>query len=79
MNEAFSGFENIGHNDLFTLVFLWIIPKYVSLSHFTFRQLLMMSSGLWIIFPSYNIYVMGSEIAATLENASIKGKRSKSS
>lgn len=26
-NEAFSGFDNIGHNDLFTLIFLWIIPK----------------------------------------------------
>lgn len=61
LNEFFSGFENIGHNDLFTLIFLWIIPN-----------------GLWIVFPSYNIYVMGSEIAASLENASVsKGKQSK--
>jgi hypothetical protein len=29
LNEVFSGFENIGHNDLGSLVFLWIIPKYV--------------------------------------------------
>ncbi|ODM23745.1 hypothetical protein SI65_01334 [Aspergillus cristatus] len=62
LNEAFSGFENIGHNDILTLIFLWIIPN-----------------GVWIIFPSYNIYVMGSEIAASLENSSVKGKRSKSS
>ena len=27
LNEAFSGFENIGHNDWSTLVFLWILPK----------------------------------------------------
>lgn len=27
LNEAFSGFENIGHNDLLTLLTLWIIPK----------------------------------------------------
>ncbi|KAK5716270.1 hypothetical protein LTS12_027777, partial [Elasticomyces elasticus] len=27
MNEYFSGFENIGHNDLVTLIFLWIIPN----------------------------------------------------
>jgi hypothetical protein len=27
LNEAFSGFENIGHNSLWDLTFLWIIPK----------------------------------------------------
>ncbi|EPE10808.1 hypothetical protein F503_05903 [Ophiostoma piceae UAMH 11346] len=27
LNEYFSGFDNIGHNDLYSLVFLWIIPK----------------------------------------------------
>ena len=27
LNEYFSGFDNIGHNDLYALVFLWIIPK----------------------------------------------------
>lgn len=26
-NEFFSGFENIGHNDPLSLLFLWIIPK----------------------------------------------------
>jgi len=28
-NEMFSGFANIGHNDPFTLIFMWILPKYV--------------------------------------------------
>lgn len=27
LNEAFSGFENIGHNDAYSLVTLWIIPN----------------------------------------------------
>ena len=27
LNEAFSGFDNIGHNDAFTLFFMWIVPK----------------------------------------------------
>lgn len=27
LNEAFSGFANIGHNGVWELVFLWIIPK----------------------------------------------------
>ncbi|KAK5288266.1 hypothetical protein LTR16_003481 [Cryomyces antarcticus] len=27
LNEYFSGFENIGHNDPFTLFFMWIIPN----------------------------------------------------
>jgi hypothetical protein len=27
LNEFFSGFENVGHNDLLTLIPLWIIPK----------------------------------------------------
>lgn len=26
-NELFSGFANIGHNNLFNLIFLWILPK----------------------------------------------------
>ena len=26
-NEFFSGFDNIGHNDPLSLLFLWIIPK----------------------------------------------------
>ncbi|TQV94472.1 C6 transcription factor [Cordyceps javanica] len=27
LNEYYSGFDNIGHNDLFSLIFLWIIPN----------------------------------------------------
>lgn len=27
LNEYFSDFENIGHNDFYSLLFLWIIPK----------------------------------------------------
>lgn len=27
LNEYFSGFANIGHNDVYNLVVLWIIPK----------------------------------------------------
>ncbi|KAL2043085.1 hypothetical protein N7G274_004145 [Stereocaulon virgatum] len=27
LNESFSGFENIGHNDPLSLLFLWIIPN----------------------------------------------------
>ncbi|OAA74533.1 hypothetical protein LEL_08114 [Akanthomyces lecanii RCEF 1005] len=27
LNEYYSGFDNIGHNDLVSLVFLWIIPN----------------------------------------------------
>lgn len=26
-NEYFSGFDNIGHNDMYSLIVLWIIPK----------------------------------------------------
>ncbi|RAH83507.1 hypothetical protein BO86DRAFT_387766 [Aspergillus japonicus CBS 114.51] len=52
LNEVFSGFENIGHNDLWTLVFFWMIPN-----------------GLWIVFPSYNIYILGAEIVAALETS----------
>lgn len=32
LNEAASGFDNIGHNKLFDLITLWIIPKYVHVS-----------------------------------------------
>ncbi|KAJ5084571.1 hypothetical protein NUU61_009150 [Penicillium alfredii] len=53
LNEFFSGFENIGHNDAVSLILLWIIPN-----------------GLWIIFPGYNIYVLGADILSSLESAS---------
>ncbi|PYH88671.1 hypothetical protein BO71DRAFT_364974 [Aspergillus ellipticus CBS 707.79] len=51
LNEVFSGFDNIGHNDPLTLIFYWIIPN-----------------GLWIIFPGYNMYVLGLEIVGSLES-----------
>lgn len=57
LNEVFSGFANIGHNDTLTLIFLWIIPN-----------------GLWIVFPSYNIYVLGSEIISSLESAGTRAR-----
>ncbi|GFF30723.1 hypothetical protein IFM58399_02663 [Aspergillus lentulus] len=60
LNEAFSGFANIGHNDAFTLITLWVIPN-----------------GLWIAFPSYNIYTLGKEILAALET-SVPASRTKS-
>ncbi|KAI9659057.1 MAG: hypothetical protein M1821_002017 [Bathelium mastoideum] len=52
LNEAFSGFDNIGHNNLSDLVFCWIIPN-----------------GLWLVLPSYMIYVFGQEILDGLESA----------
>jgi hypothetical protein len=29
-------------------------------------------SGLWIVFPGYNIYVLGAEIVASLDNGTIR-------
>ncbi|KAF9895362.1 hypothetical protein FE257_000266 [Aspergillus nanangensis] len=55
LNEVFSGFANIGHNDVMSLIFLWIIPN-----------------GLWIVFPSYTIYILGGDIITSLENAATR-------
>ncbi|TLD36949.1 hypothetical protein E2P81_ATG02731 [Venturia nashicola] len=52
LNEYYSGFSHIGHNDFQQLLFLWIIPN-----------------GLWLIAPSYMIYVYGAEILQGLEQA----------
>ncbi|KAJ5587008.1 uncharacterized protein N7459_002773 [Penicillium hispanicum] len=57
LNELFSGFTNIGHNDPLTLILYWIVPN-----------------GLWIIFPTYNIYILGAEILNSLELATPRGK-----
>ncbi|KAK0631057.1 hypothetical protein B0T17DRAFT_529979 [Bombardia bombarda] len=57
MNEYFSGFDNIGHNDLFRLVFCFIIPN-----------------GLWLLYPSYMIYDMGSEIVSALGGSPSRAK-----
>ncbi|KAI2612945.1 uncharacterized protein GGS25DRAFT_477881 [Hypoxylon fragiforme] len=60
LQEYFSNYDNIGHNNLQDLILLWIIPN-----------------GLWLIFPSYLIYVMGSEIVEGLTAAST-GRAAKS-
>ncbi|KAJ6119533.1 hypothetical protein N7523_003813 [Penicillium sp. IBT 18751x] len=57
LNEIFSGFDNIGHNDMSAIIFLWIIPN-----------------GLWIVFPTYNMYCLGLEILNALEQATPRGK-----
>ncbi|KAL2822494.1 hypothetical protein BJX63DRAFT_122029 [Aspergillus granulosus] len=49
VQEYCCGFENIGHNDIWSLIILWIIPN-----------------GAWIIFPSWNLHVLGEEIVASL-------------
>ncbi|PQE14561.1 C6 transcription factor protein [Rutstroemia sp. NJR-2017a WRK4] len=61
LNEYYSGFENIGHNSVGNLIFLWIIPNLSVADRF---------SGAWLIVPSYIIYVTGSEIIQGLAVAS---------
>ncbi|OAL28403.1 hypothetical protein AYO22_02857 [Fonsecaea multimorphosa] len=50
LNEYFSDYANVGHNSLFNLVFIWLIPN-----------------GLWLIFPTYIIYVVGKDMVAGME------------
>ncbi|CAG7924076.1 unnamed protein product [Penicillium olsonii] len=57
LNEYFSGYDNVGHNDLVTLVIYWIIPN-----------------GAWLVFPSYNIYILGGEILSSIELATPRQK-----
>ncbi|RMZ87602.1 hypothetical protein DV736_g5174, partial [Chaetothyriales sp. CBS 134916] len=52
LNEYFSNFENIGHNSVSTLFWLWIVPN-----------------GAWLVFPSWMIYVLGTEIVAAMNEA----------
>ncbi|KAL3447901.1 hypothetical protein BJX65DRAFT_307578 [Aspergillus insuetus] len=49
VQEYCNSFENIGHNDMWTLIILWIIPN-----------------GAWLVFPSWNLHVLGEEIVASL-------------
>ncbi|KAI0480078.1 hypothetical protein GGR56DRAFT_252199 [Xylariaceae sp. FL0804] len=51
--EWFGDFSNIGHNSLWDLIILWIIPN-----------------GAWLVFPSFMIYELGSEIIDGLAAAS---------
>ncbi|KAI0180085.1 hypothetical protein GGR52DRAFT_226362 [Hypoxylon sp. FL1284] len=54
LQEFFSDYEHIGHNNLFDLVVLWIIPN-----------------GLWLVFPTYIIYVLSADIVEGLTMASM--------
>ncbi|KAL6233407.1 hypothetical protein BDW75DRAFT_191079 [Aspergillus navahoensis] len=68
LQEYFSNFENIGHNEFWPLV-AWIILKYAFLSAPRLRlQLLIASSGLWIVVPVWNLHVLGEEIVSSLAN-----------
>ena len=74
-NEYFSGFDNIGHNAAASLIFLWIIPKCVSLVHRSRHLwprlvLIKIVSGAWLIGSTYMIYTIGTEILDGLEVAS---------
>ncbi|KAK6382192.1 hypothetical protein LTS17_004079 [Exophiala oligosperma] len=51
LNEYFSGYSNIGHNTVYRLIVLWILPN-----------------GLWLIFPTYMIWVLGKEIVAHMDS-----------
>lgn len=74
LNEFFSGFANIGHNDAATLIVLWIIPKWV-LSVAVVKGFANLDcSGLWLVFPTYSIYTMGAEILNSLEQSTPRGK-----
>lgn len=74
LNEVFSGFENIGHNDLVSLTFLWIIPKYVhAASYLSFEYCNVangLHSGAWLILPSYMTYAFAVDILDGLAKAS---------
>lgn len=64
LNEYFSGFDNIGHNPPMTLLFLWIIPKFVTSWPLKKRLSVVANScsGAWLVLPTYMIYVMGGDI-----------------
>ncbi|KAK5989860.1 hypothetical protein PT974_08122 [Cladobotryum mycophilum] len=51
-NEYYSGFDNIGHNALIDLIFLWIIPKYVPY-HFADPELDFYETFLWNALTPY--------------------------
>ncbi|KAI4724396.1 hypothetical protein E4T49_07857 [Aureobasidium sp. EXF-10728] len=59
LNEVFSGFANIGHNDVSSIFFLWALPN-----------------GLWIVLPSYLVYVSAKEILEGLQAAVGSTKKS---
>ncbi|KAK6842234.1 hypothetical protein PG990_005780 [Apiospora arundinis] len=85
LNEYYSGFDNIGHNSIQDLIPLWIIPKLVlppfpvsindvrAASSILTQGIFPFTSGAWLIFPSYMIYVMGNEIIEGLTAASTGG------
>lgn len=75
LNEACSGFHHIGHNDLFTLIWAWIIPKLVLILLLSSSPVLVLCfvltlySGAWLVVPTYIGYVLGAEILQGLEIA----------
>lgn len=64
LNEYFSSFDNIGHNPPMTLLFLWIIPKFVNpCPEWKWSWMFADShSGAWLVLPTYMVYVMGGDI-----------------
>ncbi|KAK5129115.1 hypothetical protein LTR08_003903 [Meristemomyces frigidus] len=77
LTEAFSGFDNIGHNDPYTLFFMWIIPKWVASYNVIRSSADQSSSGAWLVFPAFMIYIFAQEILQGLEVAANGGRKSR--
>lgn len=64
---------------LFSLRNLFAIILYMSprnslrIARFA-QRLTTSNSGLWIVFPSYNIYILGQEILSALETATPRAR-----
>ena len=69
-NEYFSGFKSIGHNDWFTIFLFYGVMKYVQYpNRLPKSSVLILNSGLWVIFPAYMTVVFGSDILQALDDA----------
>lgn len=68
MQEYYCNFCAVGHNDLQTLIFLWILPNgYVSQVFADPERIIVLVYRLWLIVPAYIISVFGSELSSSLQ------------
>ena len=68
--EYYCGFCAVGHNEIWDLVLLWILPNgYIAFSLYCLYPLLTPRYRLWIVVPTLIVLQLGKDIAESLDFA----------
>lgn len=76
LNEYFSGFDSIGHNDAQTLLIYWIIPNGMWVTPTLTPMLSCLThTGIWLVVPSLILRLFARDVVQGLKTGQNIGKK----